>query len=131
MLHAASLPLKFWGEAVTTAVYLRNRSPTRALNGVTPYEAWRGEKPDLLHLRVWGCRAFMHVNHVKRTKLGVTARPCVFLGYPPESKGWLVYDPIANRLVVTRDVTFQENVSGKEALVGGGDSGTSVSSSSI
>lgn len=120
MLHAASLPLKFWGEAVTTAVYLRNRSPTRALNGVTPYEAWRGEKPDLFHLRVWGCRAFMHVNHINRTKLGVTARPCVFLGYPPESKGWLVYDPIASRLVVTRDLTFQEDVSGKEALVGGG-----------
>ena len=59
-------------------------------------------------------------NRVNRNKLGVKARPCVFLGYPPESKGWLVYDPIANRLVVTRDVTFQEHVPGKEALVGGG-----------
>ena len=52
MLHAVSQPMKFWGAAVATAVYLRNRSPTRALNGVTPYEAWRGEKPDLSHLRV-------------------------------------------------------------------------------
>ena len=122
MLHAAGLPPMYWGDAVMTAVYLRNRLPTRALNDVTPYEAWRGEKPDLSHLRVWGCQAFIHVPRVKRNKLAAKARACVFVGYPPEAKGWLLYDPTGERYVVARDVTFQESVSGTKAFVGGGAS---------
>ena len=69
MLHAAGLPLSFWEYAVMAAVYLRNRSPTKALTDATPYEAWRGDKPDLSHLRVFGCRAYMHVDKTKRSKL--------------------------------------------------------------
>jgi hypothetical protein len=48
----------FWGEAVVTAVYILNRSPTKTLNGMTPYEAWHGRKPTVSHLRVFGCLAF-------------------------------------------------------------------------
>ena len=66
MLHGAGLPLSFWVYAVKTAVYLRNRSPTRALVDATPYEAWRGEKPDLSHLRTFGCRAFVWLDKTKR-----------------------------------------------------------------
>jgi transposase InsO family protein len=40
----------FWGEAVVTSVYILNRSPTKALNGMTPYEAWHGHKPAISHL---------------------------------------------------------------------------------
>ena len=43
MLKAKGLPRNFWGEAVSTAIFILNRSPTRALAGETPYEAWHGE----------------------------------------------------------------------------------------
>jgi hypothetical protein len=43
MMKAKGVPGRFWGEAVHTMVYLLNRSPTKALNAVTPYEAWYGE----------------------------------------------------------------------------------------
>jgi hypothetical protein len=33
------MPVVFWGEAMVTAIYIINRSPTKALNGRTPYEA--------------------------------------------------------------------------------------------
>jgi transposase InsO family protein len=49
----------FWGEAVATAAYLENRVPTKALNGVTPFEAWHDRRPDVLHLRTFGCVAFI------------------------------------------------------------------------
>ena len=66
MLCGAKLPKRFWGEALSTAVYLRNRSPARALSGITPDEVWNGEKPDVAHLRVFGSHA--HVTHGDRNK---------------------------------------------------------------
>ena len=43
MLHEKCLPKLFWGEAVNTAVYLMNRSPTKSLHNMTQWEAWWGE----------------------------------------------------------------------------------------
>lgn len=40
MLKDKALPRELWGEAVSTAVYLLNRSSTHSLQGLTPYEAW-------------------------------------------------------------------------------------------
>jgi hypothetical protein len=37
-IRPAAMPGMFWGEAVATAVYLLNRAPTKAVNGMTPYE---------------------------------------------------------------------------------------------
>jgi len=51
----ASIPERYWGECVTTAAYLINRMPTRILNGQTPFELLFGKKPDLNHLRIFGC----------------------------------------------------------------------------
>lgn len=42
MLFGAKLPKTYWAEAVSTAVYLINRSPTKAVTGKTPEEAWTG-----------------------------------------------------------------------------------------
>ena len=50
MLSESNLPKRFWAETLSTATYLRNRSPTNALNGTTPYEAWTGDKPNVEHL---------------------------------------------------------------------------------
>lgn len=43
MLNESDLSIRYWGEAANTAVYLKNISPTKALEGMTPYEAWYGE----------------------------------------------------------------------------------------
>ena len=61
MLADAQLPHKFWVEVLSTAVYLRNRSPTVGVQDVTPYEAWTGGKPRVKHLRVFGCVAYAHI----------------------------------------------------------------------
>jgi hypothetical protein len=44
------MPAKFRGKAVLTVVYILNRSPIKALDGITPYEAWHGHKPVVGHL---------------------------------------------------------------------------------
>jgi transposase InsO family protein len=58
LLKQRGMSAVFWGEAVVTAVYILNRSPTKALNGRTSYKAWHGRKPAVSHLRVFGCLTF-------------------------------------------------------------------------
>ena len=69
MLVDANLPHKFWAEALSTAVYLKNRSPTKAVKDMTPFEAWKNTKPKVGHLRVFGCNAFAHIPKDERHKL--------------------------------------------------------------
>ena len=81
MLADSKLPHRFWVEGLSTMVYLQNRSPTRAPEGITPYEAWNGSKPNVDSLRVFGCSAYAHVPKAERRKLEPKTRKCVLLGY--------------------------------------------------
>ena len=114
MLGYSKLPPKFWAEALSTAVYLRNRSPTKAVEGMTPFEAWVGEKPNVGHLRTFGCVAYAHVAKDERKKLDAKARKCVFLGYGTETRGYRLYDPKRAKVFFSRDVVFIEKKHGIE-----------------
>jgi hypothetical protein len=108
MILAQGLGLEFWGEAVNTAVYIKNRCPTKALHSKTPQEAWSGRKPDVSHLRVFGCKAFAHVLDEKRTKLESKSMPCVFLGYYKGTKAYRLMCVKTKRIIKSRDVVFIE-----------------------
>jgi transposase InsO family protein len=58
-LIGSGLPSKLWGKALEYVVYVRNRSPTSALQGKTPYEALWGEPPNISNLREFGCPCFV------------------------------------------------------------------------
>lgn len=109
MLADAKLSHTFWAEALSTAVYLCNRSPTKAVEQMTPYEAWTDEKPDVKHLRVFGCTTYAHVPKDERRKLDSKARKSVLLGYGTETKGYRLYDPIKRKVFYSRDVKFSES----------------------
>jgi hypothetical protein len=108
MILAQGLEFEFWGEAVNTAVYIKNRCPTKALDSKTPQEAWSGRKPDVSDLRVFGCKAFAHVPDEKRTKLESKSMPCVFLGYYEGTKAYCLMCLKINRIIKSRDVVFIE-----------------------
>jgi hypothetical protein len=108
MIHAKDLGYEYWGEAVATATYLKNRSPTRAVPSSTPEEAWTGNKPSVAHLRVFGCTAYAHVPKERRTKLDSKTTKCIFLGYYEGSKAYRLYDPETKKVVKSRDVIFVE-----------------------
>ena len=112
MLLDAKLPHKFWAEAVSTAVYLRNRCPTKAVKDKTPYEAWHGEKPKVEKLRVFGCDAYSHIPKDERGKFDLKARKCILLGYGQETKGYRLFDPIRGKVIHSRDVRFNEDQKG-------------------
>lgn len=110
MLKAMQVPPKFWAEAISAAVYVLNRSPTKSLLNKTPFEAWHGVKPNVSHLKVFGCTAHVKLIGPGLTKLADRSKKMVFLGYESGTKGYRLLDPEANRIVVSRDVIFEENV---------------------
>jgi hypothetical protein len=83
--------------------------PTRALQKKTPFEAWFGYKPDLQHLKIFGCICFTHVPQVKRDKLDKKSEPGVFIGYSSPSKAYRIFQPQNGRILVSRDVNFMED----------------------
>lgn len=85
MMKARGIPKHFWAEAVATAVYLLNISPPKGVYNQTPYEAWRGNKPKVSHLRIFGYIAYALVNSHSRQKLGDKSEKCIFVGYSSQS----------------------------------------------
>ena len=110
LLRQANLKKRFWGEAVRTAAYLRNRCPSSALEGgKTPLELFSGQKLDLGHLRTFGCIAYAHLEAQKRDKLDSKAIKCLFIGYSDERKAYRLYNIESGRVLESRDVIFDEN----------------------
>ena len=109
MLCESGVPKNFWAEALATAVYLRNRCPTKAVTGMTPFEAWNGEKPSVDHLKVFGCLCYAHIPKDERKKLDSKAREAIFLGYGKEKKGYRLYDVSTKKIFFSRDVIFNED----------------------
>ena len=108
MLYEAKLPLDFWAEACSTAVYLHNRSPTAALKDETPFQRLFGRRPDISNLRVFGCVSYVHVPDSQRRKLDAKAHRAIFVGYPPGVKGYKLYDLEKKKFIVSRNVQFFE-----------------------
>ncbi|KAM1223589.1 hypothetical protein ACFX2G_043549 [Malus domestica] len=110
MLHDKSMPYFLWAEAVHTAVYILNRSPTKALDNLTPFEAYSGRKPGIGHLKVFGSICYVHIPSEMRQKLDAKSVKCVFVGYATCEKGYRVFDPCTKKLILSRDVVFYETM---------------------
>ncbi len=116
MIRAQGLDLEFWAEVVNTVVYIKNRCPTKALESKTPQEACTGRKPDVSHLRVFGCKAFAHILDEKRSKLESKSVPCVFLGYYEGSKAYRLMCVETKSIIKSQDVVFLEGTKEVEGV---------------
>ena len=108
MMKAKGMPTRFWGEAVTTTVFILNRASTKALAGKMSFEAWYGRKSSMSFLWTFGC-----IGHVRKTKPILTkledrSTSMVFLGYAEGTKVYRHYDPRGYKVLVLRDVVFDE-----------------------
>ena len=105
------LPKGYWGEAVSTAIYLLNRAPTKSFEGKTPYESWTGWKPSLDHLNVFGCIAYVKTLDKSMIKLDDRSLPMIFIGYEKGVKGYRTFNPISQSIHITQYVIFEEGKS--------------------
>lgn len=85
-------------------------TPSKILQGRSPYEVLFGKKPHYGSLRVFGSLCYVHRKDQNRDKFSPRSRRCMFLGYPFGKKGWRVYDLETNKFFVSRDVVFKEDV---------------------
>ena len=136
MLASSKLPKSLWTEALKTAVYILNRVPTKAVEK-TPFELFKGWKPSLRHMRVWGCPSEVRVYNPQEKKLDPRTISGYFIGYAERSKGYRFYCPSnSTRIVESRNAKFLENdlISGSDQtqnLDSGNDqSGSQASTSS-
>jgi hypothetical protein len=97
-----------WAEAVQIAVYILNRSPTKVVQNKTPFEAWHKQKPMVNQFKVFGCIAYAHIPSQEREKFDEKGEKYIFIRYSDESKGFRLLNPKSNKLVVSRDVIFDE-----------------------
>lgn len=108
MLNSAALNESFWAEAVACAAYLRNRSPTKALDGKTPFEMFTGHKPVVKHLRVFGCIAVALEKGPKK-KFQEKGKEYTMVGYSESSKAYRLFDKTTGDVKISRDVCFIES----------------------
>lgn len=108
MLKTSGIPKEFWPEAVNWSVHVLNRSPTVAVKHMTPEEAWSDRKPTVDHFKVFGCIAYSHVPDENRRKLDDKGVKCIFLGVSEESKAYRLFNPITKKIIISRDVVFDE-----------------------
>jgi transposase InsO family protein len=115
--HGSGLPKSPWGEALRHAVWLKNRTATRALDSKTPFEVLYGRPPDLSDLRVWGCQIWVH--NPDGSKLDVRARRARWLGFDVDGRAYRVYWPGPGTDCIERHVYFATSAlsEGVETLI--------------
>ena len=117
MLNTANLPYTLWAEAINTATHIRNRCTTRSLDratttegkcedNITPEELWSGKKPDITYMKIFRCDAYALEKGGNRSKFDERATKCTLIGY--ERRGYRLWDSQRGRLIISRDVRFNE-----------------------
>jgi hypothetical protein len=66
------------------------------------------KKPEVSHLKIFGCPVFIHILKEKRNKMEPSGKKGIFVGYCEVSKAFIIYIPGHRHIEISRDVTFDE-----------------------
>lgn len=101
------MPLYFWWEAFSTAVFLINKLPTPVINNENPHFLMFSKDPDYGILKPFGCACYPCLKPYNRNKLQFHTSKCVFIGYSNNHKGYKCINS-TGRIFVSRHVVFNE-----------------------
>lgn len=105
MIAESDISPSFWAEVIA-ANYVRNRCPSRSLNGKSPFEIWKGKLPDLSHLRIFGSKIYILDKTPGKGKMDHPGKAGLFVGYSESSKVYRIWIPEARKIEVSKDVSF-------------------------
>jgi hypothetical protein len=106
MIHDQDLPVHLWEESIRTTMYVQKKLSHSALGFKTHEEMFFGKKPEVSHLKIFGCPVFVHIPKEKRTKLDCSGKKGIFVGYCEVSKAFRVYILGYHHIEINMDVTF-------------------------
>ncbi|KAJ9564021.1 hypothetical protein OSB04_009181 [Centaurea solstitialis] len=107
-LIQASLPPKFWVEALLSSVHTFNLLPSTTIQYKTPFEVLFGFSPTYSHLRVFGCLCYPNTSPTSAHKLAPRYSACVYLGPSTDHRGYRCLDLITQKVIISRHVNFDE-----------------------
>jgi hypothetical protein len=102
------VPLYLWPETISTADYLINRRPASKFGHRTPEELFTKKRPDLSHLRIFGSATYVLIPIRMNGKMAPKSRKAIMVGYNHTSKCYHCYVPSLKKIVISRDVQFNE-----------------------
>ncbi|KAK1648620.1 hypothetical protein QYE76_066425 [Lolium multiflorum] len=109
MLSEFNSPQNFWGEAISTVVHYSNRLFLRPLHNKTPYELLTGNKPNVMYIRVFGCKCLVKNNKGNLGKFETRTIEGTFVGYAENSHTYRYYNKSIGAIEVSCDVVFLED----------------------
>ena len=107
--------MHLWDEATRTVVYVQNILSHSSLGFKTPKEMYTGKKPEVSHLKIFGCPVYVHIPKEKRIKLDPFGNKEIFVGYFEDSKSFRIYISGFHHIEISRDVTFDEEAALKKS----------------
>ena len=109
MLSNANLGQELWQEVVSTTFYLINQSHSMEIDCKISKEVWTDQSCDYSNLKIFGCESYALTPKNQRSKLDTRLKKCIFVGYDDVMKGYILWDPTAHKIVISRDVIFYES----------------------
>ncbi len=109
MAKQACLPDSYWEFALEHAVHVYNRLPVQRLKWKTPFELLHSAKPDVKHIRVFGCGAYVHIpGEVRKNKLQPRAEMMTYLGNAHGGIGFQFMRKPRNVIFISSNALFDE-----------------------
>jgi hypothetical protein len=108
MIHDQDLPMHLWHEAAITTIYVQNKLSHSALGFKITEEMFTEKKPEVSHLKIFGCPLYVHISKERRTKLDPSGKKGIFVGYCEVSKAFRIYISGYHHIEINKDVTFDE-----------------------
>ena len=110
MIAECNISEAYWAEAVNTACYTQNRALINKNLDKTPYEVYKGRKPNISHLRIFGCKCYVLNNGKEQLRaFQAKADEGIFLGYSATSKAVRVLNKKTLKVEESIHVVFDEN----------------------
>jgi len=109
MQHQACIPNSWWEFAFAHATHIYNRTPVARLRWRTPHEMLKGKMPNIDHLRVFGCGAFVYLPAMARAnKMAPKSELMTYVGVAPGNERNFLFMCSTNAVFTTAHTIFDE-----------------------
>jgi hypothetical protein len=99
LLAQSGLPPKYWVDSFLTSIFLINRLPSLVTQHASPFFKLFKKEPDYTLLRTFGCLCYLLLHPYAAHKLSFRSKPCIFLGYGVNQRGYQCLDPQSQKSI--------------------------------